>query len=107
MSSDSVNADVNTTASSYAAPRCFGKQREMAGVSEQTSELPAGKRAGVPLEERARASSKPRPRPLYSPYGETHKLKASATNASGRVGRAHGSLRFLYVPATEPAEARC
>jgi len=45
------------------------------------------KRAEVSLKERTRASSQPRPEPLYSPSGEMHKLKLAVTNVRDRVGR--------------------
>jgi hypothetical protein len=46
------------------------------------------KRAEVSLKERTRASSQPRPGPLYSPSGEIHKLKSSRDERA-RKGRTH------------------
>ena len=60
---------------------------KMVGVSEQDPSCRPAKRAEVSLKERTRASSQPRPGPLYSPSGEIHKLKVAVTNMRVRVGR--------------------
>jgi hypothetical protein len=43
------------------------------------------KRAELLLKEHTRASSQPRPDPLYSPSGEIHKLKLAVTNVRERT----------------------
>ena len=81
--------------------RCFGKQRQMAG-GERADVRVAGRqnvRACRSRNARALVPS-PRPRPLYSPSGETHKRKAprndraSTTACSIRISMPRESWKY-------------